>query len=693
MNAGARFVQRAALPLTGITLAMVGIGTGLALAAGVPVIDLVSMVFVVACGITGGLVLRQRPTNTVGVLLLGSAACFAALEACGRAARWLEGPPAVALGWPQTWLWVPANALLAAVPVFFPGGRAGPRWRWPLAVFTALVVVTALLNALRPGPDNQLGAPGRPNPLGVPGLAPVADAFGTVFTLGTGLVVVAAGIGQVAGLRRADPERRRQVEILAYAVGLAALVIIARLVAGLTDDDPDAIFPLGSLPWELAGGVAGALLPVAVGIAVIRHQLFDIDRLIGRTVLLVVLSGCVAGTYLAVVALAGAWLAPVLGSAVELPAALLGAGLAAVLFAPLRSRLQRRVERLLYGERGDPYAVLSRLGRRLELVQDAGSLQTVAATVRDALQLSSVAIEVDGGQRVALGPEPAEPAIVPLVAAGERIGRLVLGPRPGERTLGRRDLRVLRELARPIAGAARAAREADRAVRLAADLQRSRERLVIAREEERRRLRRDLHDGLGPALAGLTMRAEAARELGPAQARDLLAEIVAEAQSALGDVRRLVDGLRPPALDTLGLTGAVEAHLRGRPGATPVAVDVPAPLPELPAAVEVAAYRIALEAVTNVDRHAAARSACLRLALEGGALVVEVTDDGRGGAAGRDERDAGVGLSSIRERAAELGGSCTVIDRVGGGTQVRAVLPLRRAEESEGGPCPDPARR
>ncbi|GEL16487.1 hypothetical protein PA7_03240 [Pseudonocardia asaccharolytica DSM 44247 = NBRC 16224] len=121
-------------------------------------------------------------------------------------------------------------------------------------------------------------------------------------------------------------------------------MIVVRLVAGLTDDNPDAVFPVGSLPWELAGGVAGALLPVAVGIAVVRHRLFDIDRLIGRTVLLVVLSGCVAGIYLAVVALAGAWLAPVLGSAVELPAALLGAGLAEVLFAPLRSRLQRRVE-------------------------------------------------------------------------------------------------------------------------------------------------------------------------------------------------------------------------------------------------------------------------------------------------------------------------------------------------------------
>ncbi|WP_147200887.1 sensor histidine kinase [Pseudonocardia asaccharolytica] len=321
----------------------------------------------------------------------------------------------------------------------------------------------------------------------------------------------------------------------------------------------------------------------------------------------------------------------------------------------------------------------------------------MAATVRDALQLSSVAIEVDGGRRVALGPEPAEPTVVPLITEGERIGSLVLGPRPGERTLGPRDLRVLRELARPIAVAARAVREADRAARLAADLQRSRERLVVAREEERRRLRRDLHDGLGPALAGLTMRAEAARELGPAQARNLLAEIAVDAQTALDDVRRLVDGLRPPALDTLGLAGAIEAHLAGRPGGgTPVALEVPAPLPALPAlpaAAEVAAYRIALEAVTNVDRHAAARSACIRLAVGGGTLVVEVADDGRGGAADRDESDMGVGLASIRERAAELGGSCTVIDRAGGGTLVRAELPLRRAEEGEGGPCPDPAGR
>ncbi|GEL16486.1 hypothetical protein [Pseudonocardia asaccharolytica] len=207
MNAGARLARRAALPLTGITLALVGIGAGLALAAGVPVIDLVYLVFVVACGVTGGLVVRQRPANPVGALLLGSAACFAALEACGRAARWLEGPPAVTLGWPQTWLWVPANALLAAVPVFFPDGQAGARWRWPLAAFASLGVVTALLNALRPGPDTQLGVPGRPNPVGVPGLAPLADAFATVFTLGTGLVLVAAGVGLVAGLIRSGAGR------------------------------------------------------------------------------------------------------------------------------------------------------------------------------------------------------------------------------------------------------------------------------------------------------------------------------------------------------------------------------------------------------------------------------------------------------------------------------------------------------
>ncbi|WP_156036401.1 sensor histidine kinase [Blastococcus sp. URHD0036] len=684
------WLRSLAVPATVVVLALAAGGLALALAAGLSAADCLHLLPVTACAVTGGLVARRRPDNPIGFLLLGSAACFALLDACGFAAlRAPAGSSAAAvLGWPQTWLWVPANALLSVTPVFFPDGRPATGWRHPLRGLAALTLGATVLSALRPGTDVQLGVEGRPNALGVPGLAPVADAVGAASVLVGGLVLVVGGVDLLrrVGREPSGSRLRQQAEWLAYAVGLAVLLVLTRLLGGLTDGDPDAVFPSG-IGWELTGAAAASLLPVGLGVAVVRHRLLDIDRLISRTVVLVALSAAVATLYLGGVAAAGA----LVGDGVRLPASLGAAVVAAVLLAPLGTGLQRRVDRLLYGERGNPHAVLARLGRGLESAPHAVSLASAAETVRVALQLPGVAIDVTGGERVVDGRVPGHPVALPLLSGGEDVGRLLLAPRAGEATLGRRDLRVLRDLAPGIAGAVRAARESDRAARLAADLQRSRERLVLAREEERRRLRRDFHDGLGPVLAGLAMRAETAREVtDPDVARQLLDEVAEDARTALADVRRLVDGLRPPALDHLGLAAALDAALTGRPrSGTPVVLEVPEPLGTLPAAVEVAAYRIAVEAVTNVDRHAAAATARVRLVAGGGRLTVEVADDGRGCDSGPT---SGVGLASMRERAAELGGRCTVTRRTGGGTVVRAELPLVPGEDGgDRGTHPRPA--
>jgi signal transduction histidine kinase len=218
----------------------------------------------------------------------------------------------------------------------------------------------------------------------------------------------------------------------------------------------------------------------------------------------------------------------------------------------------------------------------------------------------------------------------------------------------------------------------DEALRLSADLQRSRGRLITAQEEERRRLRRDLHDGLGPQLAGLTMTAEAAQDLisnDPKRAEALLDDLIERAQAAVADVRRLVYELRPPALDALGLLGALRAQTAHQEyGGLRISIREPERLPPLPAAVEIAAYRIALEALNNVARHADARNCVLGLAFdeEAGELRVEVIDDGKGIAG---DPGTGVGLSSMRERAAELGGSFEIETVPSGGTRVRASLP------------------
>jgi signal transduction histidine kinase len=668
-------MSRAAWPLCWVTLLLTAVGLWLALRNGAGVRDVSHVPFVVACAVAGGLLARHRPANPVGWLLLANAVSFALLDACGQAATYgtVTRPGAVpgadALAWPQTWLWVPANAALTVVAAFFPDGRLlSPRWRLPLAAYAALAAVTAVAGAVRPGRNAQVGPTGAPNPLGVDGWLPVAAGTEAAFGVACLLLFVTAAGTVVRRARAERGVRRQQLKWLGYALALSILVVVGRLAAGLTDGRPDAVWPAESTAWDVAGGLATTAIPVALGIAILRHRLFDIDLIISRSVVYLILSVLVGGAYLAVVGVLGA------------SASIVAAAAAALLLTPVRDRLQRRVDQLVYGERDDPYAVLSRLGARLEQVQEPGAvLAAGAATVKDALQLSYVGVRVAGGHTYELGTRPGRPVDLPLVAAGEPVGRLRLGPRPGEATLSGRDLRLLRDLARQLAVAARALRAADRAQRLSEDLQRSRERLVVAREEERRRLRRDLHDGLGPTLAGLTMRAEAALELGggPEAAR-LLEEIVADTQTAIADVRRLVDGLRPPALDTMGLAGALRAHVTGWPADSGprVTFDAPDPLPPLGAATEVAAYRIAVEALANARRHAGARHVEVRLDVAGERLRVTVADDGTGldAAAG-----AGVGLHSLRERAAELGGVCRVSARPSGGTLVAASLPLALA--------------
>jgi len=424
------------------------------------------------------------------------------------------------------------------------------------------------------------------------------------------------------------------------------------------------------------------LIPFSIGVAILRYNLWGIDVVINRTLVYGTLTASVVILYVLVVG----GLGELLKLRGNLIISLLATGLAAVLFAPLRARLQRGVNRLMYGERDDPYAVLSRLGSRLESTVAPGAvLPAVAGTVKEALKLPYVAIQLrrrEGFETAATAGDPGEDALhLPLVYGGETVGRLVLGPRAGEGGFAEAERRLLEDLAHQIGVAAHAALMTDEAVRLSADLQRSRERLVTAREEERRRLRRDLHDGLGPQLAGLTMTAEAARDLvstDPGRAEELLNSLVERAQTAVSDVRHLVYALRPPALDSLGLLGALWAHAEHHnDGGVRVSVEAPEQLPPLPAAVEVAAYRIVLEAINNAERHAAARTCVVRVVLDepAGALHVEVADDGRGI---KEARGTGVGLSSMRERAAELGGWCKVEAPASGGTRVRAFLPCGR---------------
>jgi signal transduction histidine kinase len=432
-------------------------------------------------------------------------------------------------------------------------------------------------------------------------------------------------------------------------------------------------------------------LPViaAVAVAILRYQAFDLDVLANRTLVWGGLTAWVAAVYGGTLLLLGLLLEHQARPRFVLT--LLATGLVALGLQPLHQRLQRAVNRWMYGDRDDPAAVLARLGSQIQAAGPPGSvLDGIVATVGQAMRLAWVAIELDrptGPELAASWGQPGGTAVaLPLAHEGQPVGRLLVTADPQSGALRPRDRRLLGVLAQQASAAVHAVRLAAELEDSRAQLEHAHGRLLHAREEERRRLRRDLHDGLGPLLAGMTLQVDAARNLlnrEPTGTDKLLGTIRDELELAVGDVRRLVDALQPTPLDQLGLVPALrEAAARfstatlGPAGDGGLLVEVQAPgeLPELPAAVELAAYRIATEALTNTARHAGARHCWIRVA-GNGALEVEVTDDGHGHPP--DARSiAGVGLASMAERAAELGGACTVEFTPGVGTRVHAYLPL-----------------
>lgn len=626
----------------------------------------------IAFATVGLLVADRHPQNTIGRLLcaigvlwgstwVGQYARYTYVTAPGAlpGGEFVVGLNFLLLG--------PTIALTAIVlPLYFPDGQLpSPRWRpalWLTFAATALFATSMLLS---PGPiDGSL--PEVSNPFAPPGAEALLQVL-TPTAIALMLASLLAGVlAPIVRFRRAQGVEREQIKWFAYATSLlvAAIVVPAAIYyPNFTDDN--ALLS-GSLV-----ALAGPLLPIAVGIAILRHRLYDIDLIINRTLVYGALTACVAGLYVLVVG----YLGTLFRTSDNLLISLVATGVVAALFQPLRERLQRGVNRLLYGDRDEPYAVLARLARQLETaVALEAILPTIAETVARSLKLPYVAIAAQReDERVivaAYGAPVDAPLQLPLLFQAEQVGQLLLAPRaPGEQ-LGPADRRLLDDLASQ-AGVAL------HAVELTAALRRSRQRLVTAREEERLRMRRDLHDGLGPTLAALPLRIDTARTLmrndQAAAADQALVELKLQAQAAVQDIRQLVYALRPPALDQYGLVPALR-ELAAKVPASDVQISVEAPddLPALPAAVEVAIYRIVQEALTNVARHARAQDCEVRLALDGD-VRLEIADNGVGLPLALR---SGVGLQSMRERAEELGGECRAEARPGGGTRVLVRLPV-----------------
>jgi signal transduction histidine kinase len=527
----------------------------------------------VSWAIVGALVASRQPHNAIGWILCGLT-LYAGLIALadGYFSRYVAGETS-ARGWADAAAWVSKSGSawiplvlvpFVFLPLLFPHGRL-PQGRWRLVPWCGAVGIAAFWfsQAFAPGPlyDHRELT----NPYGLDHWAVEPLGLGSVLVLAAVLAAVAS---LVVRFRRSTGVERQQIKWLAYAGCVAATALaVGSLVGGLWSEDlANALILIGVLG-----------LTLAIGIAILRHRLYDIDLLINRTLVYGGLTAGVVAIYIAVVG----GLSAVLHDRADFWLALAATGLVALLVQPLRSGLQRRVNRVMYGSSGE--APSGGLRERLH---------------------------------EAFAPE-------------------------------------------------------------AAELQRARETLVAAREDERLRLRRDLHDGLGPTLAGAALKVEAAENLlasDPTAAGELLERSRAEIQVAVSDVRRLVYGLRPPALDELGLVGALrEQGERLSVGSARIEVEVEAPetLTTLPAAVEVAAYRIALEAMTNAARHARAGTCRVALRVDG-ALELVISDDGDGLP---DVFRAGVGIASMKERAEELGGTCSIRRTGRRGTTVHARLP------------------
>lgn len=653
-----------------VVIGAFGVTTAVSISEGT-LADLDSAWAVAFLGFAGvGWFLVQRiPSHPVAWILLGAGTMVVLAQTSDSVVAATASPDTHDLGvrlarLAQDVMWVPAIAAFGVfLPLLIPTGRLpSRRWR-PIA--TGALVCTALAASaavVRPGPiGEELPLA---NPLGVAPLDGVVAVVDAIAFPVLALLAIAAWWSMVVRYRRGSAVERAQLRWVAVALSVIALFLFL----------PSMMIAMLGLPeseWTNAVGAVGLLtLPLAIAIAVLRHRLFDIDAIIHRGVIATVAGVLLGGLYVIVTNV----LRGLVGLDRPGAAPLLATGAVVAASQPLVAGVRSVVDRSLFGYRRDPYRVVHTLGDRLAAMPATpGVLDDVIGELSSALKLPWVAVFDTTNESIsAHGQRIGRIVEFEMRHRGVTVGRLGVSTRsPGE-TFRKQEVRLLQGVANHMAPAVEAAS-------LSMELQRSRQRLVEGVETERRRLRRDLHDGLGPSLAGAALQLHGVlASLGDDSVDDgvrhAVERVIGELERSTGEVRRVVEGLRPPALDELGLGGALARQAQNFGTATRIDVIGPPADLELPAALEVAAYLIAVEAITNVSRHAAADSCSVRLEQVGNDLVVTVSDDGRG--FDLLHCAPGVGRSSMRERAGELGGVCTIRSGPGRGTTVTATIPL-----------------
>jgi len=659
--------------------------------------DVVFSVIFLTFPVVGYVVASRRPDNNVGWLMLGMGAYLGVFGLLGT-----YGTYAIH-GWPggrdlglilealeqPSWLPIvvpPATFLL----LLFPDGHLpSPRWRWFAWALGGALVLIYLLILVSPGPIEGGTLPRAPNPLGLDPLRPILE---TALIL---LVVIPIGaIGSLLSLvlryRRAGGVERQQLRWLVSAAAFVALSysLVFVLSANADWEGPEAA-GWQSLLQSLAV-FSFALIPIAIGVGILRHRLLDIDVVINRAVLFGALAVFITLVYVGIVvgvgAIVGSQANPILSAA--------AAAVVALAFQPARRRAQRVADRLVYGKRATPYEVLSEFSDRLGSTYATEELlPRMARALGEGTGAARADVWVRAGNELrpeATWPLDAEPLaphdastvesavsassmFEPVRHHGELLGGLSIEKRPGE-SMTATEEKLVRDLAAQAGLVMRNVGLTEDLLDTIEQLRTSRQRLVTAQDEERRRLERNLHDGAQQQLVALTVKLRLFEQLvdrDPAKARLLAAQLQGEAAEALEELRDLARGIYPPLLADKGLVAALESQ--ARKSAVPVTIEGNG-IGRYPREAEAAVYFSCLEALQNIAKYAEATRATVTLADGEGRLRFEVTDDGVGFDPGGSSY--GTGLQGIADRLAALGGEIDIRSTPGAGTTVAGVLPV-----------------
>lgn len=693
----ARAARRAGFALAACTLAVTVAGLVLMtwdwsapLPAGYFGVRGFDAVLAVAFGGVGALLTARRPGHPIGwlfavtaLLLAGS---FATFEYGLAATAGHRLPAARYVGWVELWLWIPFLALITVyVFLLFPTGRLpSRRWRvvaWLGGAFAA--IATAGVATLPGGEPPNL--PGLRNPFGITPVA-VPHALTVAGLAGMLSCAALAAWSLVNRARHGQAVERQQIKWLAWSGCLIMPTLVPAVCLSLTT----------GLPARIASGVvtiAVLTMPAAVAVAVLRYRLFDLDIVVRKTVIAAIIAGTFTAIYVAVVAGIGT----LIGQHDSGPLTFAAAALAAAALQPARVRAGRLADRLVYGSRATPFEVLTEFsGQVAETVSIGDVLPRMARMLGEATgaERAEVWMRSDRSERLMVAwpaaqapdvrPSAAagEPATVPdgetggrervfeVVHQGERLGSLRLTASPREPLTPGAERLILAVSAQ--AGLVL------RNVALVEDLRSSRQRLVAAADEARRRLERDLHDGAQQQLVALRISLGLARQTvqeSPEEAAELLAQTEQAATEALAELRDLAHGIYPPLLADNGLSAALSAHARKVP--LPVTVDADG-TGRYPQEVEAAVYFAIGEALQNVAKYAHASAARVTLRGDDRCLAFTVEDDGKG--FDPAAVSAGTGMQGMTDRMAALGGTLEVSSALGQGTRVigRIPVPARR---------------